>query len=197
MGPSKNAPNYQSGKFLIPGILLGNIFLSIQPNRGYNLDLQATYHSPDLPPTYAYLAYYIWVQKYFRADAIIHVGKHGNLEWLPGKSVALSKISCFPAAILGPVPHFYPFIINDPGEGTQAKRRNHAVILDHLIPPMTRAENYGALLQLELLIDEFYESALMDPTAKSAFMRTGILLRSLETHSVRLSSSLNTLPDCT
>ncbi|KXX68382.1 cobaltochelatase subunit CobN [Flammeovirga sp. SJP92] len=160
--PSKS-PNYREGYFLIPGKQLGNIFLSIQPNRGYNIDLQATYHSPDLPPTYAYLAYYIWLQNYFSADAIIHVGKHGNLEWLPGKGVALSKESCFPAAILGAIPHFYPFIINDPGEGTQAKRRNHAIILDHLIPPMTRAENYGELLQLELLIDEFYESALLDP----------------------------------
>ncbi|AZQ65476.1 cobaltochelatase subunit CobN [Flammeovirga pectinis] len=162
-GHPSTSPNYRNGHFLIPGKKLGAIFLSIQPNRGYNLDLQATYHSPDLPPTYAYLAYYIWVQQVFKADAIIHVGKHGNLEWLPGKGVALSKESCFPEAILGAVPHFYPFIINDPGEGTQAKRRNHAIILDHLIPPMTRAENYGELLQLELLIDEYYESALLDP----------------------------------
>ena len=162
-GNPKESPNYRDGAFLIPGVCLGNIFLSIQPNRGYNIDLQATYHSPDLPPTYAYLAYYVWVQQYFNADAIIHIGKHGNLEWLPGKGVALSKETCFPAAILREVPHFYPFIINDPGEGTQAKRRNHAVIIDHLIPPMTRAENYGDLLKLELLIDEFYESALLDP----------------------------------
>lgn len=162
-GHPEDSPQYRDGYFLIPGVLLGNVFLSIQPNRGYNIDLQATYHSPDLPPTYAYLAYYVWVQQEFRTDAIVHVGKHGNLEWLPGKSVALSKESCFPAAILNEIPHFYPFIINDPGEGTQAKRRNHAVILDHLIPPMTRAENHGDLLQLELLIDEFYESALMDP----------------------------------
>ncbi|OHX65857.1 cobaltochelatase subunit CobN [Flammeovirga pacifica] len=162
-GHPRSSPNYKEGEFLIPGTLLGNIFLSIQPNRGYNIDLQATYHSPDLPPTYAYLAYYFWLQNEFDVDAIIHVGKHGNLEWLPGKGVALSKETCFPAMIMKPVPHFYPFIINDPGEGTQAKRRTHAVILDHLIPPMTRAENYGELLQLELLIDEFYESALLDP----------------------------------
>ncbi|MBB6460350.1 cobaltochelatase subunit CobN [Flammeovirga kamogawensis] len=162
-GHPSSSPNYRDGYFLIPGKKIGNVFLSIQPNRGYNIDLQASYHSPDLPPTYAYLAYYIWLQEVFKADAIIHVGKHGNLEWLPGKSVALSKESCFPEALLGAIPHFYPFIINDPGEGTQAKRRNHAIILDHLIPPMTRAENYGELLQLELLIDEFYESALLDP----------------------------------
>lgn len=162
-GHPNQSPNYRNGSFLIPGICLGKVFLSIQPSRGYDIDLQATYHSPDLPPTFAYLAYYVWLQKYFNADAIIHMGKHGNLEWLPGKSVALSKDTCFPNAILGGIPHFYPFIINDPGEGTQAKRRTHAVIIDHLIPPMTRAENYGDLLKLELLIDEFYEAALLDP----------------------------------
>ncbi|SEE60148.1 cobaltochelatase CobN subunit [Tenacibaculum sp. MAR_2010_89] len=161
-GQPNESPNYKEGAFLIPGFLSKNIFVSIQPSRGYNLDLQASYHSPDLPPPPAYLAYYIWLQHHFKADALVHIGKHGNLEWLPGKSVALSKETCFPAAILGPIPHFYPFIINDPGEGTQAKRRNQAIILDHLIPPMTRAENYGDLLKLELLIDEFYESALVD-----------------------------------
>ncbi|WP_378187356.1 cobaltochelatase subunit CobN [Aquimarina sp. W85] len=161
-GKPTQSPNYQQGFFLIPGFISKNILVSIQPSRGYNLDLQASYHSPDLPPPPAYLAYYFWLQYVFKADALVHIGKHGNLEWLPGKSVALSKDSCFPAAILGCIPHFYPFIINDPGEGTQAKRRNQAVILDHLIPPMTRAENYGDLLKLELLIDEFYESALVD-----------------------------------
>ena len=166
-GNPTDSPNYRNGSFIIPGICLGNVFVSIQPSRGYDIDLQATYHSPDLPPTFAYLAYYVWLQQYFKADAIIHMGKHGNLEWLPGKSVALSKESCFPAAILGEIPHFYPFIINDPGEGTQAKRRTHAIIIDHLIPPMTRAENYGDLLKLELLIDEFYEAALLDPKRAS------------------------------
>lgn len=166
-GNPTDSPNYRNGNFIIPGVCLGNVFVSIQPSRGYDIDLQATYHSPDLPPTYAYLAYYVWLQQYFKADAIIHMGKHGNLEWLPGKSVALSEESCFPSAILGEIPHFYPFIINDPGEGTQAKRRAHAIILDHLIPPMTRAENYGDLLKLELLIDEFYEAALLDPKRAS------------------------------
>ena len=162
-GHPEASPNYRDGQFIVPGICLGNVFVSVQPSRGYDIDLQATYHSPDLPPTFAYLAYYVWLQHYFKADAIIHMGKHGNLEWLPGKSVALSKETCFPAVILGAIPHFYPFIINDPGEGTQAKRRTHAVIIDHLIPPMTRAENYGDLLKLELLIDEYYEAALLDP----------------------------------
>lgn len=162
-GDPRKSPNFKDGSFLIPGVQLENVFLSIQPSRGYNLDLEASYHSPDLPPTYAYFAYYIWLHHSFEAHAVVHVGKHGNLEWLPGKSVALSAESCFPAAILRPIPHFYPFIINDPGEGTQAKRRAHAIILDHFIPPMTRAENHGELLKLELLIDEYYEAALLDP----------------------------------
>jgi len=163
----------QEDDFIIPGVLLGNIFVSIQPARGYNQDEKAIYHSPDLPPTYRYLAYYCWVNEVFKADAIIHCGKHGNLEWLPGKSVALSKESCFPAVLLSPVPHFYPFIVNDPGEGTQAKRRTHAIIIDHLIPPMTRAENYGTLTKLEHLIDEYYEAFSVDPK-RTAVIRAQI-----------------------
>lgn len=186
-GNPEKSPNYKEGYFLIPGFLSENILVSIQPSRGYNLDLQASYHSPDLPPTPAYLAYYIWLQHDFKADALVHIGKHGNLEWLPGKSVALSKETCFPAAILGPIPHFYPFIINDPGEGTQAKRRNQAIILDHLIPPMTRAENYGDLLKLELLIDEFYESALVDKK-RATLIKTKIEKLVNESH---LKSDLN------
>lgn len=163
----------QEEDLIIPGCLLGNIFVSIQPARGYNQDEKAIYHSPDLPPTYRYLAYYCWVNEVFQADAIIHCGKHGNLEWLPGKSVALSQESCFPAVLLPPVPHFYPFIVNDPGEGTQAKRRTHAIIIDHLIPPMTRAETYGTLTKLEHLIDEYYEAFSIDPK-RTAVIRAQI-----------------------
>ncbi len=166
-GKPEDSPHYNEGQFVIPGFLLGTIFVSIQLARGYNQDEKAIYHSPDLPPTYGYLAYYFWINNVFNADAVVHVGKHGNLEWLPGKSVALSKESCFPAALLGAIPHFYPFIVNDPGEGTQAKRRNHAVIIDHLIPPMTRAESYGALTKLEHLIDEYYEAFNIDPKRTS------------------------------
>lgn len=186
-GDPKTSPNYQKGHFLIPGFVSKNIFVSIQPSRGYNLDLQASYHSPDLPPPHAYLAYYIWLQYEFNADALVHIGKHGNLEWLPGKSTALSKETCFPAAILGPIPHFYPFIINDPGEGTQAKRRNQAIVLDHLIPPMTRAESYGDLLKLELLIDEFYEAALVDKK-RATLIKTKIESLVNDTH---LKTDLN------
>jgi cobaltochelatase CobN len=144
----------------IPGIQLGNIFVGVQPARGYDRDPSLNYHAPDLEPTHNYVAFYHWVRSH--AQAIVHVGKHGNLEWLPGKSVALSE-NCYPEAIFGATPHLYPFIVNDPGEGSQAKRRSQAVIIDHLTPPMTRAELYGNLNRLEGLIDEYYEAQTLDP----------------------------------
>ncbi|QOL81628.1 cobaltochelatase subunit CobN [Pseudooceanicola spongiae] len=140
----------------------GNVVIGIQPARGYNIDPTETYHAPDLAPPHNYLAFYIWLRAEFGAHALVHMGKHGNLEWLPGKAVALSE-SCFPEAVFGPMPHIYPFIVNDPGEGTQAKRRTQAVIVDHLTPPLTRAESYGPLRDLEALVDEYYEAAGVDP----------------------------------
>ncbi|MFY7797966.1 MAG: cobaltochelatase subunit CobN [Dolichospermum sp.] len=147
----------------ISGIKFGNIFVGIQPSRGYDLDPSLNYHAPDLEPTHNYLAFYHWLRESLAADAIIHLGKHGNLEWLPGKSVALSN-NCYPEIALGPMPHLYPFIVNDPGEGSQAKRRAQAVIIDHLTPPMTRAQLYGGLQQVENLIDEYYEAESLDPS---------------------------------
>ncbi|BAZ38730.1 cobaltochelatase [Calothrix sp. NIES-4101] len=149
--------------FPIPGIQLGNIFIGVQPSRGYELDPSLNYHAPDLEPTHNYLAFYYWVREKFAADAIVHVGKHGNLEWLPGKSTALSN-NCYPEVAFGAMPHLYPFIVNDPGEGSQAKRRAQAVILDHLTPPLTRAELYGSLHNLENLIDEYYEAESLNPS---------------------------------
>ncbi len=151
-----------SGDFPVAGIQLGNIFVGVQPARGYDLDPSLNYHAPDLEPTHDYLAFYQWVRSIFGAQAIVHVGKHGNLEWLPGKSLALSNC-CYPEVALGAMPHFYPFIVNDPGEGAQAKRRAQAVILDHLTPPMTRAELYGDLQALENLVDEYYEAMSLNP----------------------------------
>jgi cobaltochelatase CobN len=147
----------------ISGIQCGNIFIGIQPSRGYDFDPSFNYHAPDLEPTHEYLAFYDWLRKKFNTSAIIHLGKHGNLEWLPGKSLALSQ-ECYPEIALNAIPNFYPFIVNDPGEGSQAKRRSHAVILDHLTPPLTRAGLYGDLQQLENLIDEYYEAQSLDPT---------------------------------
>ncbi|AFY62629.1 cobaltochelatase subunit CobN [Synechococcus sp. PCC 6312] len=146
----------------IPGLVFGNIFIGIQPPRGNDLDPNTNYHNPELLPTPNYLSFYLWIRHSFQANAVIHIGKHGNLEWLPGKSVALSN-QCFPELALGPLPNFYPFIVNDPGEGCQAKRRSQAVIIDHLTPPMTQAGLYGPLDELSQVLDEYYEAEQLDP----------------------------------
>ena len=148
-------------RIMISGVRLGETFVGVQPARGYNLDVNATYHDPDLIPPHNYLAFYFWLRHEYQVDAIAHIGKHGNLEWLPGKSVALSH-QCWSDIALGPMPHLYPFIVNDPGEGSQAKRRAQAVIIDHLMPAMTRAENYGELAELEQLVDEYYQAMGLD-----------------------------------
>ncbi|MEG1767870.1 MAG: cobaltochelatase subunit CobN [Comamonas sp.] len=160
-GPPEADPMLRDGRFMIAGLRCGRLFVGIQPARGYHLDPAASYHDPDLVPPHYYLAFYHWLRSAWNADAMVHVGKHGNLEWLPGKSVALAN-TCWPDLVFGPMPHLYPFIVNDPGEGTQAKRRAQAVIVDHLMPPLTRAESYGATRDLERMVDEYYDAITMD-----------------------------------
>ncbi|MDX0763548.1 cobaltochelatase subunit CobN [Sinorhizobium medicae] len=161
-GAPEGDPFFLDGVFALPLARFGEVLVGIQPARGYNIDPKETYHAPDLVPPHGYLAFYAYLRAVFGAHAIVHMGKHGNLEWLPGKALALSQ-DCYPEAIFGPTPHLYPFIVNDPGEGTQAKRRTSAVIIDHLTPPLTRAESYGPLKDLEALVDEYYEAAGGDP----------------------------------
>ncbi len=161
-GPPERDPFSDGDSFALSLHRFGNVAVGVQPARGYNIDPKETYHSPDLVPPHNYFAFYFWLRHAFRVHAIVHFGKHGNLEWLPGKSVALSE-ACFPEATLGPTPHVYPFIVNDPGEGTQAKRRAQAVIVDHLTPPLARAETYGELRNLEQLVDEYYQAVQGDP----------------------------------
>jgi cobaltochelatase CobN len=161
-GAPEADPFFREGTFRLALLHFGNVVVGIQPARGYNIDPKASYHAPDLVPPHGYLAFYAWLRESVDAHAVIHMGKHGNLEWLPGKALALSR-ACYPEAVLGPMPHVYPFIVNDPGEGTQAKRRTSAVIIDHLTPPLTRAESYGPLKDLEALVDEYYEASGHDP----------------------------------
>ena len=163
-GEPRHDPFYlaASDEFALPAFECGNVVIGLQPARGYNIDPQATYHDPDLAPPHGYFAFYAWLRTVRDVHAVIHMGKHGNLEWLPGKALALGE-ACFPEAVFGPLPHLYPFIVNDPGEGAQAKRRAQAVIVDHLTPPLTRAETYGPLAELELLVDEYFEAAGVDP----------------------------------
>ncbi|GAC1339594.1 MAG: cobaltochelatase subunit CobN [Candidatus Dormibacteria bacterium] len=151
------------GRLYFAGLTFGNVLLTIQPPRGFGDNPVAIYHDPALAPTHHYVAFYRWLEQDFEADAIVHLGKHGTLEWLPGKAVGLSR-ECMPEALLGAVPLIYPFVVNDPGEGVQAKRRGHAVIIDHLIPPMTRADSYGPTAQLEQLMDEYYQLQTLDPS---------------------------------
>jgi cobaltochelatase CobN len=161
-GKPQDDPFFLNDCFALPLTRFGETLVGIQPARGYNIDPKETYHSPDLVPPHGYLAFYAFLRREYGAHAIVHMGKHGNLEWLPGKSLALSE-TCYPEAVFGPMPHLYPFIVNDPGEGTQAKRRTSAVIIDHLTPPLTRAESYGPLKDLEALVDEYYDAAGGDP----------------------------------
>ena len=161
-GAPEDDPFVAGDAFALPLARFGETLVGIQPSRGYNIDPKDTYHSPDLVPPHGYLAFYAFLRLHYGAHAIVHMGKHGNLEWLPGKALALSE-ACYPEAVLGPVPHLYPFIVNDPGEGTQAKRRSAAVIIDHLTPPLTRAETYGPLKDLEALVDEYYDASGGDP----------------------------------
>ena len=151
-----------SGEIVLAGLRFGNVVLMIQPPRGFGENPVAIYHDPDLPPSHHYLAAYRWLEEEFGAHAVVHLGKHGTCEWLPGKGLGLSA-ECAPDAVLGDLPFVYPFIVNDPGEGTQAKRRGHATIIDHMIPPMARADSYGDLAKLEQLLDEYATVSALDP----------------------------------
>ncbi|MDP9436885.1 MAG: cobaltochelatase subunit CobN, partial [Actinomycetota bacterium] len=171
-GPPPGSLYVDDGQIVLAALQYGNVVLMIQPPRGFGENPIAIYHDPDLPPSHHYLAAYRWLESSFGAHAVVHVGKHGTLEWLPGKGLGLSA-SCAPDAVLGDLPLFYPFIVNDPGEGTQAKRRAHATVVDHLVPPMARAESYDETAQLEQLLDEYAQVQALDP-AKLPALRAQI-----------------------
>jgi cobaltochelatase CobN len=161
-GPPPGELYVYDDEVYVAALRFGNVVLMIQPPRGFGENPIAIYHDPDLPPSHQYLAAYRWLDREFGAHAVLHLGKHGTLEWLPGKGLGLSADSA-PDAVLGDLPLVYPFIVNDPGEGTQAKRRGHAVVVDHLIPPMARADTYGDLAKLEQLLDEYATVQALDP----------------------------------
>ncbi|HEU0191937.1 MAG TPA: cobaltochelatase subunit CobN [Mycobacterium sp.] len=170
------------GEIVVAALRSGNIVLMIQPPRGFGENPVAIYHDPALPPSHHYLAAYRWLAHGFGAHAVVHLGKHGSMEWLPGKTAALSA-ACATDAMIADLPLVYPFLVNDPGEGAQAKRRAHAAIVDHLIPPMARAESYGDIARLEQLLDEYGNIATMDP-GKLPAIRGEIwnLMRAAEMH---------------
>ncbi|MFF2849185.1 cobaltochelatase subunit CobN [Streptomyces sp. NPDC058001] len=172
---------------VLASLRFGNVVVMIQPPRGFGENPIAIYHDPDMPPSHHYMAAYRWLENAqrdggFGADAVVHMGKHGTMEWLPGKGLGLSR-GCAPDAVLGELPLIYPFIVNDPGEGTQAKRRGHATVVDHLVPPMARADTYGDLAKLEQLLDEYALVSDLDP-AKAPAVRAQIwtLVKAAELH---------------
>ncbi len=152
-----------TGDLVVAGVEFGDVVVLIQPPRGYGDDQVGIYHDPELAPAHHYMAAYRWLNAHWGADAIVHLGKHGTLEWTPGKMLALSA-SCAPDQAIADIPLIYPFVVNDPGEGAQAKRRAHAVVVDHLVPPMMRAESYDELADLEALMDEYARLEVLDPS---------------------------------
>ncbi|WP_198166959.1 cobaltochelatase subunit CobN [Microbispora sp. ATCC PTA-5024] len=181
-GPPPGSLYVDGDDIVVAALRFGNVLVAIQPPRGFGENPVAIYHDPDLPPSHHYLAAYRWLSREFGAHAVVHLGKHGTLEWLPGKGLGLSA-SCAPDAALETLPLVYPFIVNDPGEGTQAKRRAHATVVDHLIPPMARADSYGDLARLEQLLDEHATVAALDP-AKLPAVRAQIwtLIQAAQLH---------------
>jgi cobaltochelatase CobN len=191
-GPAPGKVCVHDDHLVFAGLDLGNAIVAIQPPRGFGEDPIAVYHTPDLPAPHHYLAFYRWLDAGWRADAVIHLGKHGTLEWLPGKGAGLSA-ACTPDAALGDLPLLYPFAVNDPGEGTQAKRRAHAVIIDHLPPPMTRAETYDDLARVERLLDEYAKVESLDPAKLPAIQ--GQLWDLLVTSDLARDLGVDAMPD--
>jgi cobaltochelatase CobN len=175
----------------IAGMRCGNVFVMIQPPRGFGENPLAVYHSSELVPTHHYLGAYRWLRDVFGVDAIVQCGKHGTLEWLPGKSLGLSD-ACYPTLAQGDVPLFYPFIVDDPGEGTQAKRRAHACVIDHLVPPMTKAETYDELAKLQRLLGEYAAAERIDP--EKAPLIAGAIWQSVVAADLQRDLGIDALP---
>ena len=172
-GPMPGELYVEKEKILIPGVINGNAFISMQPPRGFLEQIDKIYHDPLLSPPHHYLAFYRYIKHIFQADVVLHIGKHGSLEWLPGKGTGLSA-ECYPELSIMDLPNVYPYIINDPGEGTQAKRRSGACIIDHMTPVMVNADLYEDLAQVENLVHEYNQARIEDP-AKLKLLRPMIL----------------------
>ena len=177
-GPAPGNIMVHNGQIVIPGAFLGNIFIGPQPMRGWGdgtvEDLTRRVHSGTLPPPHQYIAFYLWLQKEYKADAVIHLGTHGTLEWLPGRSVGLGEDD-WPDAMIGNMPDIYPYIVNNPGEGTQAKRRGYAVTIDHLIPPMIQPGLYGELDELQQLVVEYQDVLSGGNTTRATSLQEQII----------------------
>ena len=154
-------PDIRDGAFRFRACLFGNILVALPPDRGRADERRADYHDPLKPPRHALLAFGLWLQHVAKVHALVHMGAHGTLEWLPGKAVALSE-TCFPEAVVGPLPFIYPFIVSNPGEAAQAKRRIAAVTIGHLPPSLAASSLTGDARELERLVDEYAQADGLD-----------------------------------
>jgi cobaltochelatase CobN len=188
-GEPETDTSLRGGAFHFRAMISGNITIALAPDRGRSADRRADYHDPALPPRHALLAFGLWLQTGFKADAIVHMGAHGTLEWLPGKAVALSA-SCWPELVLGALPVIYPFIVNNPGEAAQAKRRIAAITLGHLPPPAAETGLSGKMRDLERLVDEYAAADGMDPRRRDRL--AGLILD--EAQSCGVASTLGLTP---
>jgi cobaltochelatase CobN len=160
-GDPAHDPDTRDGAFRFRAKQFGNILVALPPDRGRAAERRADYHDPVLPPRHALVAFGLWLQHVAKVDALLHMGAHGTLEWLPGKAVALTA-ECFPEIITGALPVIYPFIVSNPGEAAQAKRRIAGVTIGHLPPPLTAGGPNGEAHQLELLLDEYAQADGLD-----------------------------------
>ncbi|MEF3367728.1 cobaltochelatase subunit CobN [Methylocystis sp. 9N] len=176
-GAPQDDPSVEGGAFRFSCIESGGLVIALQPDRGARAERYETYHDIQRAPRHAYVAFYLWLRHARKIDALIHLGAHGTLEWLPGKSVMLSE-SCAPEAVLGPTPLVYPFIVNDPGEAAQAKRRTGAVTIGHLTPPLVDAGLFDAAAKIETLLDEYATANALD--ARRARLIAGAIIDEAE-----------------
>src|SRR5258706_1641116 len=169
-GPPDNDPAISDGDFVFKAVHCGHALIAVQPDRGQPADRAAEYHDPRRSPRHSYVAFYLWLRHVAKCDALIHMGAHGTLEWLPGKSVALSS-ACWSDALLGATPVIYPFIVNNPGEAAAAKRRLGAVTIGHMTPPISAGKLPSGLHAIERLLDEYSVAEGLDPRRRERLAR--------------------------
>jgi len=186
-GPPEKDSSFMHQSFIISAMINDNLIVSLQPGRGDGKNIQENYHDLNIPPRHAYIAFYLWLRFELNIDAIIHMGAHGTLEWLPGKSVFLSD-TCTPELILGATPVIYPFIVNDPGEAAHAKRRSSAVTIGHLTPKLIQSDLYDAALTLETLLDEYTQASSLD--IKRSKLLAKNILREAETSGLAIEAGI-------
>ena len=178
-GEPKADANLAEGVFRFPHVVLGRLTIAVQPDRGRRDDRKSEYHDASIPPRHGYVAFHFWLREVVGLDAMIHLGTHGTLEWLPGKAAAPSP-ACAPTALVGALPVVYPFVVNNPGEAAQAKRRIAAVTVGHMTPPLARAGSHGAAAEIEALLDEFSQAQTLD-ARRATLLAATILDRARET----------------